>query len=73
MHRYCQACGTELTDEEEDYCAGCAEPEEPQRLLNLYECVCGAVWEDVWDCGCDDECPECGTVMPPYDSIPLGV
>ncbi len=35
--------------------------EEPEpQYLNKYVCPdCGAEWEDVWSCGCDDKCPEC--------------
>ena len=41
-------------------------------LLNKYECVeCGEEWDDEWSCACDDECPECGTIMTPYDSEDL--
>jgi predicted nucleic acid-binding Zn-ribbon protein len=30
--------------------------------LNQYRCPnCGNEWDDVWDCGCDDECAACGT------------
>ena len=29
---------------------------------NHYHCGdCGADWEDEWSCGCDDECPNCGS------------
>lgn len=28
---------------------------------NWYKCPrCNHEWEDEWDCGCDDDCPECG-------------
>jgi rubrerythrin len=31
------------------------------RFHNFYRCpICGAEWEDEWDCTCDDECPACG-------------
>jgi hypothetical protein len=38
---------------------------------NIYECPCGNSWEDVWDCGCDDECGECGKDISPSDSFDL--
>ncbi len=29
---------------------------------NYYRCPsCQHAWRDEWDCGCDDECPSCGT------------
>lgn len=28
----------------------------------------GIEWEDQWSCGCDDECPACGTSISPYQS-----
>ena len=32
-----------------------------QLLQIKYECsVCGCRWEEVWDCTCDSECPDCG-------------
>lgn len=36
---------------------------ELRGLLDEYENTyshCGTSWTDVWSCGCDDECPECG-------------
>jgi hypothetical protein len=39
------------------------------RFRNYYKCVeCGNEWEDEWDSTCDDECPNCGTIMTPYES-----
>jgi len=30
------------------------------RYLNQYRCpYCQTEWEDVWDCGCNDRCPNC--------------
>ncbi len=29
-------------------------------------------WIDNWSCQCDDECPECGEAVSPYDSIWIG-
>lgn len=29
---------------------------------------CGHEWRDVWDSGCDDECPECGAPIEPVAS-----
>lgn len=42
------------------------------RVLNHYRCAeCGTEWSDAWDSACDDECPECWTVMSPCDSEEL--
>jgi len=42
------------------------------RFRNYYRCVkCGEQWNDEWDSTCDDECPECGTIMTPYRSEDL--
>jgi len=31
-------------------------------FLNHYHCDdCGTDWQDEWSCGCDDDCPECGS------------
>lgn len=38
-------------------------------MLNTYECACGNVWEDAWDCGCDDECAACGAHVSPAESV----
>lgn len=33
----------------------------PSGILNHYTCyACAYEWSDEWDCGCDDDCPECG-------------
>ena len=42
-----------------------------EQVVNLYQHVeCGAEWMEVWDCGCNSECPECGTKdIEPLDSI----
>lgn len=41
-----------------------------KAFVNHYKCEkCGYKWADIWDSRCDDECPECGTVMTPYESI----
>lgn len=37
-------------------------------VINQYECDCGATWTDMWDCGCDDECPACGLTVSPSES-----
>jgi hypothetical protein len=41
------------------------------RYHNYYRCPeCKHEWEDYWDCGCDDECPECGCRnISPYNSV----
>jgi hypothetical protein len=48
------------------------EIEEANRYENFYRCdACDCEWSDVWSCGCDDECPECGCDTSPHDSIDL--
>lgn len=39
-------------------------------MINYYQCPeCQTLWEDVWDCACNDECPNCGIKdIEPYDS-----
>ncbi|WKJ92174.1 hypothetical protein QZJ86_08555 [Methylomonas montana] len=40
------------------------------RYLNQYRCpYCQTEWEDVWDCGCNDRCPDCNKEIEPYESI----
>jgi len=48
----------------------CFRDSEPsRRYLNFYKCInCRNEWEDSWDAMCDDECPQCGTIMTPYQS-----
>lgn len=29
-------------------------------------------WTDTWSCQCDDECPECGESVSPYESVWIG-
>ncbi|TCV86105.1 MULTISPECIES: hypothetical protein [Methylomonas] len=39
------------------------------RYLNQYHCpYCQTEWEDVWDCGCNDRCPDCNKEIEPYES-----
>ncbi|QPK61689.1 hypothetical protein IVG45_12440 [Methylomonas sp. LL1] len=39
------------------------------RYLNQYRCpYCQTEWEDVWDCGCNDRCPDCNKEIEPYES-----
>lgn len=40
-------------------------PEGSPLYHNTYECPCGNVWEDHWDCGCDDDCAACGRTISP--------
>lgn len=41
----------------------------PCRFINHYTCAdCGEEWQDQWSCGCDDDCPACGTTMTPHTS-----
>jgi len=46
------------------------EPEDDDDIeyTNFYECTCGAKWEDVHDCQCNDRCPECNKEIEPYAS-----
>lgn len=38
-------------------------------VLNSYHCDdCDVSWTDEHSCGCDDECPECGSDCSPVDS-----
>ncbi len=38
------------------------------RYLNQYRCpYCQTEWEDVWDCGCNDRCPDCNKEIEPYE------
>lgn len=42
------------------------------RFRNYYQCEsCDTEWIDYWSCGCDDDCPNCGLTMSPYDSVDL--
>ena len=39
------------------------------RNLNQYRCpYCQIDWEDVWDCVCNDRCPDCNKEIEPYES-----
>jgi hypothetical protein len=38
------------------------------KFLNLYKCPCGEEWEDLWDCACNDKCPQCNKEIEPYYS-----
>lgn len=39
------------------------------RYLNQYLCpYCQTEWEDGWDCGCNDRCPDCNKEIEPYES-----
>lgn len=40
---------------------------EPIKYINYYECPCGCMWTDTWDCNCNDRCPECNKEIEPYD------
>jgi hypothetical protein len=42
-----------------------------EQYHNFYKCPdCGHGWEGHWDCGCDDDCPECGCRnVSPYRSV----
>ena len=45
------------------------EPEFKQ-YTNFYR-HCGTEWQDVWSCGCDDQCPVCGHDIEPYKSMEI--
>lgn len=45
------------------------EEQQEKLFLNVYECSCGATWQDEWDCACDDRCPDCNTAISPVTSI----
>lgn len=39
------------------------------RYLNQYRCpYCQTEWEDVWDCTCNDRCPDCNKEIEPFES-----
>ncbi len=39
------------------------------RYLNQYRCpYCQTEWEDVWNCGCNDRCPDCNKEIEPFES-----
>lgn len=39
------------------------------RYLNQYRCpYCQTEWEDVWDCACNDRCPDCNKEIEPFES-----
>jgi hypothetical protein len=80
----CSDCGYDLqsTEGERDVFnerepeAG-TDDEAETMYLNVYECdhegtayegTPGAYWEDKWSCGCDDDCPVCGTDVSPTTS-----
>jgi hypothetical protein len=39
-----------------------------RRFTNKYR-HCKIEWDDEWSCACNDECPQCGAEIEPYDSI----
>jgi hypothetical protein len=41
---------------------------ETDKVLNFYKCLCGCMWVDLWDCGCDDRCPGCGADVGPFET-----
>ena len=57
----------------DDKCAFCDMNAEPvMRFRNFYRHEeCGTEWDDVWDSMCNDECPDCGAEIEPYDSEEL--
>ncbi|UGY23795.1 MULTISPECIES: hypothetical protein [Bradyrhizobium] len=60
-HRRLKSPGCEHQHEGEPHCQ--------PAFLNSYHCdACDVSWEDQHSCGCDDECPECGTAISPETS-----
>jgi uncharacterized protein (DUF983 family) len=44
------------------------------KYTNYYRCPeCGEEWQDVWDCKCNDRCPNCNTEIEPYQSNDISV
>ena len=44
--------------------------EESNSFINYYFCPdCDHLWQDEWDCTCDDKCPKCNKAYTPYKSI----
>lgn len=43
--------------------------EQINLIRSFYSCPeCDTQWEDVWDCACDDSCPEChASDISPYE------
>jgi len=43
-----------------------------ETYLNEYYCAhCDIHWDDVWDCMCNDKCPECDKEIEPFKSTKL--
>ena len=41
-----------------------------EGVLNFYKHKdCGTHWVDLWECGCNDKCPECNAEIEPYISL----
>jgi hypothetical protein len=40
------------------------------RFRNFYR-HCEVSWDDEWSCTCNDECPECGVEVEPFESESL--
>jgi len=50
-----------------DYCTD--SDGRPCVIANTYHCAdCNVSWGDHWSCGCDDECPVCGSALGPEAS-----
>ena len=48
------------------------EESEDDWYINYYFCeYCQETWQDEWDSTCDDECPVCGTVYTPKESVKI--
>ncbi len=45
-------------------------PSEDTYYLNHYACPCGARWDDLWSCMCNDHCPVCDAeIEPAYSQV----
>jgi hypothetical protein len=47
------------------------DPKCQPAFRNTYRCECGAIWQDIWSCGCDDDCPSCGMTIEAKHSVEI--
>ena len=39
------------------------------KTINHYFCEsCDLLWQDIWECECNDDCPQCKIETEPYES-----
>jgi hypothetical protein len=39
------------------------------KTINYYSCEsCDLEWQDIWECECSDDCPQCGIETAPHES-----